>query len=61
MVHTPHPKAALQRGKPTYSVEKLGFSVLALFRQPVIESDNCQQVCIEPNRDDSGKTTADRR
>jgi hypothetical protein len=28
---------------PTYSVEKLGSSVLAFFRQLVIESDNCQQ------------------
>jgi hypothetical protein len=38
-----------------YSVEKLGFSVLGLFRQLVVESVNCQQDSVQPTRANSGE------
>jgi hypothetical protein len=38
-----------------YSVEKPGFSVLALFRRLVIESVNCQQDSVQPIRANSGE------
>jgi hypothetical protein len=38
-----------------YSVEKLCFSVLALFRQLVIESVSCQQDSVQPIRANSGE------
>jgi branched-subunit amino acid transport protein len=40
---------------PTYCVEKLDFSVLALFRQLVIESVNCQQDALQPIRANPGE------
>jgi hypothetical protein len=43
---------------PTYSVEKLGFPLRALFRLPGIETDNCGQVFAEANREDFRKAIA---
>jgi hypothetical protein len=53
----PRPQAALQRGKPTYSVERLGFPLRALFHLQSIESDNSRQVFVEPSRDDPGEVS----
>jgi len=36
------PKADRVREEPTYSVEKLGFSVRAFFRQLDVASENCR-------------------
>jgi hypothetical protein len=49
------PKADAAIPDSTYSVEKPGFSVLALFRQLVIESVNGQQDSMQPIRANSGE------
>jgi len=55
----PRPRAGVslsgERPLLAYSVEKLGFSVLGLFRQLVIESVNCQQDSVQPTRANSGE------
>ena len=45
----------MDRRHTAYSVEKLGFSVLPLFLQLVIESVNCQQDSVQPIRANSGE------
>ena len=53
----PAPTADAVGDRSTYSVEKLGFPLHALFHLQSIESDNSRQVFVEPSRDDPGEVS----